>query len=957
MTSFNPFTGVAERLIGQSPQPTGDLAFRRDGELFAYSLGPAGGQLNAGNVGTYLNIDSTGGAANGNGDDGLTFQRNTQNGQNTENDPNAFFFVDAVAFRSSAASKIISPTAVNRQAVSNNNTSSQIVVGRRANFVDAQFDSRNQGRFGEIPRGLTQNILYSAQPASGTLTSRFSDNANANRDYGATAPYGTFYGPAGSETEIGVVNTGQFTDGARGLGGVITGMVEQTNFGDFLAVTDLGEVHTFDIGTRVTAPAGSGADGYDSLIPTQYFGTVPVNPAHNVPTLVFTSVDAGPQFIDGGRLAQTYFATTTDGWLYAFELDGSRVVPATVFYGGRTAVPLVYENGVNVTADTNAIVGLAFSPLEVNPFHLTDDRDEDLGHGIRAPYDQSRINTTGGGSLYFGFEIDGDADNNTLARPDNDNLGQISPGGVHGSVISHPFDLRAYSTADKPTLYFSYFAEVENNDDFSRTQVQNDSFRVFGRADDGQWQLLATNNSFRELINEDEYDTFNESGIVVQEIFDDANVWRQVRVDISPFAGSENVQLRFDVSTAGSQKTRFDSINVSAVAGRELIDREVARFSDEAGVPVLFETILGRDLVLPSVAALEVGDQFTVALSPTSSLLRPTDSPVLTYTLVPTASTFNAETGAVNVQLLPSDTIDTLARRIVEISPRAALVSYTGAGRINFGAANTIDVDAQLNGGQANPVEIVRPGVDVLTLPTGDNAVEGEQIIIDGTALTFSSTPPAMGTAFTPGEIFFAPGDSSRDLALRVLQQAPTSAGAYLNVDGDLVFANGQAFVAPAASQITINNEVSGEQRFTITLPRGNQLNDNQVIDFVANDGTVRSIRFVDSNAPDNVADNIIPFQDNTTGATLAARLEATLGPEFSDFVNGATVSVSAASVTEVARRDIVCHLRVGVPTGHAAAFERIDRRRNVDDHRRRPADNDRVRRVARHVGSRCCVL
>ena len=52
LASFNPFTGVMERLIGQGLLPIGDVAMRRDGELQALSLGPNTGPKNPGNTGT-----------------------------------------------------------------------------------------------------------------------------------------------------------------------------------------------------------------------------------------------------------------------------------------------------------------------------------------------------------------------------------------------------------------------------------------------------------------------------------------------------------------------------------------------------------------------------------------------------------------------------------------------------------------------------------------------------------------------------------------------------------------------------------------------------------------------------------------------------------------------------------------------------------------------------------------
>ena len=115
--------------------------------------------------------------------------------------------------------------------------------------------------------------------------------------------------------------------------------------------------------------------------------------------------------------------------------------------------------------------------------------------------------------------------------PDADPLGEIAAGGVSGTVISNPFSLEGYSPDDKPTLYFSYFLEVEPGDDYAPPEgpspEQNDSFRAYAAGDDGRWLLLATNDSFRSLGFADEYDTYDDTKIPVQQLFDDSDAWRQ----------------------------------------------------------------------------------------------------------------------------------------------------------------------------------------------------------------------------------------------------------------------------------------------------------------------------------------------------------------------------------------------------------------------------------------------
>ncbi len=276
------------------------------------------------------------------------------------------------------------------------------------------------------------------------------------------------------------------------------------------------------------------------------------------------------------------FAVTEDGWLYALEIVANELRPANVFYNGRSAIPLTFESGAS--AGSRSPNGIAFGNQQINPWHFTDDRGNEQDHGSEIPYDRSRLNVLGGTSLYFGFEIDANAANNTVSRDDDDPLGEISPGGTQGTVISQPFNLQEYSPDDKPTLYFTYFLEVEDDDDYRPgSRNQNDSFRAYAAGDDGEWLLLATNDDYRNLGNADEYDVYDTTKIPVQELFDDSNAWRQARVDLSPLAGNENVRIRFDFSTAGAMRQTFGSIELVAVDGDQIQNRETLQFRNELG--------------------------------------------------------------------------------------------------------------------------------------------------------------------------------------------------------------------------------------------------------------------------------------------------------------------------------------------------------------------------------------
>ena len=122
------------------------------------------------------------------------------------------------------------------------------------------------------------------------------------------------------------------------------------------------------------------------------------------------------------------------------------------------------------------------------------------------------------------------------------------PGGAHGSLATTTFSLDGYSAQDKPVLYFNYFAETEDSDDW-------DGLRVYISNDGAKWDLVATNTDtndggrrFNGIGQQMETPTVPTR--VIDKIEDDGAAWRQARVDLSRYAGQDNLRLRFDVSTA-----------------------------------------------------------------------------------------------------------------------------------------------------------------------------------------------------------------------------------------------------------------------------------------------------------------------------------------------------------------------------------------------------------------------
>ncbi|MEX0820208.1 MAG: GEVED domain-containing protein, partial [Pirellulaceae bacterium] len=160
----------------------------------------------------------------------------------------------------------------------------------------------------------------------------------------------------------------------------------------------------------------------------------------------------------------------------------------------------------------------------------------------------------------------------TPSRPATYNL----PGGALGSLQSSGFSLAGYDIDDVPTLYFNYFLETENHGGSTANSDGGnpfrDSARVFASRNNGaSWELLATNNSqlsagdtagvnaelpgFLSHLSDAGRNSSSprlKSHQIVQELFDNTGEWRQARVDLSPFAGASDIQLRFDFSTAGA---------------------------------------------------------------------------------------------------------------------------------------------------------------------------------------------------------------------------------------------------------------------------------------------------------------------------------------------------------------------------------------------------------------------
>lgn len=905
ITQFNPFTGELIRVIGDHPNANNDIALRPDGEIYAFASSNAGGEpFNSATVGGFQNISTLDGSINRDSDDLIIFSSTNVAGTDLGIDTDVVFLAEALVFN-----QIIGESSINTQAITNQNAATAFVSGSRS----------DQGSGGEIPEILTRNIIYAFNSNSGEILSAGgsvfgSDLATADRNFDGAVPYNPEFGPASDEIEVGIVDVGQFElpEGAAVPNITGLGRSQQSQLSGqqvFVGVTDQGGIFEFDITVLEDAPENSLAFGYDRVIPSTSFGTLEPVAGHQPVdgVLAFSGVSYGPRAVEGGEFEDVLFGTTEDGWLYAFRLgiDADTGEPqaeiANVFFNGRGAVELTFlANGLPVNSAAQfGPTGLAFSNLVANPFHVTSDRFDDAGHGAVTTPNLSRqpLGIGGGNSLYFGFEVQGGNNpnnSNTVARPDNDPLGDISPGGAHGSVISDQFDLSEFSAGDEPTLYFTYHIEVEANDDFtSANNPQRDAFRVFGTDDSGQWQLLATNNSFRQLENPDEFDNFFETGIPVQEIFDDqANNgnFRQARIDLSPFAGSENVRIRFDFNTAGAARTQFGSIELVGVAGDNVVNNETTQLIDDAGNLIVLQSVVGQNLVFASNPA-DPFNQVTVADGDTITITD-VDNIVSTLTYVDTPSLAPLAAGQFEAVLPPAGTLltpITLARITAEALPVSLVPSVGANGSVNIANAATVVASDGLAAGSASPKFSVDTGTVNLDLPSSIEAVSGETltITIDGVSQTFTfvpspgaGDPPSAADEIEFDETLIDPVDQASSVQLEALNKINAAFGSsVVFLSGDsLGFAVPQELVTFASVGGPTEIVVTAVAPFSASLPdgRGHRTGETLTIDSGDIEVTVVLVRTGD----DFVAEPgqlVVEFSEAETASIIGDRIATTL--------------------------------------------------------------------------------
>ncbi len=609
LLAIDGFTGGVETVIGSlfddafartNPRGVGDIAMRLDGfasfgnsapvdgSLFAYSTAPLPGQAVTDNsIGTYLRIDvQTGDLEVFEDDQVKTFEIEELEPPEPDEEPQ-----DPMVLESDVGIVYDAITFDPRFGSSDGTRQSGFVVGSRS---DA----------GAPPNGETQpyNLLFAFDADTGLIVPGGRETP--------TVEDGELPDPPLIDAEpLLVINTN--TGG--GAGGKVTGIAMRLD-GQIVAVTGPNDSGDGGGSVFLVNPGGG----------VQFLNRVLDDQGSPVP---FSGLTLGPPNVKDGFYANTVFATTLSGDIYA--LDANSGDPLPILAGGTS----------HVNTGVGGLVGLAFSTLDKNLWHISGARSLDLGHGLNVPITGSRVEQTAVGGAHTGgasFHFGGFSTN----KFDYD-----FPGGAHGSLVSNEFSLAGASAADEPVLYFSYFLDTEGTDFNPVSTFARDTFRVFvvddSTRDDnqqrGEWQLLATNNDFRNLDPrfltefDDPDNNFRRRG-PIQELFDnvlertgnggsvDANndgfpdtiegtgTWRQARISLAEFAGSDSLRLRFDFDTAGSSDVGgTGGIELRTVPGAELSDRQIFVVDG-----TFFEFDLGFTLAPPSGALLQDGEVFSI---------------------------------------------------------------------------------------------------------------------------------------------------------------------------------------------------------------------------------------------------------------------------------------------------------------------------------------------------------
>ncbi len=365
--------------------------------------------------------------------------------------------------------------------------------------------------------------------------------------------------------------------------------------GELYGVTNTGKLILIDLGPPffVADPSSANATVIATLTMPD-----PLNPTQMIP-IPFSGLSRGPTNVEVGAYAEMLFATDSLGGLHSLDTAG---VFQNILAGGRHSV----DTGLP------ALLGVAFSSLDYNLWHTSGQQDTADGRGIYPTPDGNRgdVHVLGGTGYYFALEDDA----GQLGAPlystnatvyDTFNL----PGGAHGTLTTDDFSLVGYNFGDAPTLYFNYFSQHDSDATDTPNNTALDSFRAFISNNGADWVGLAQSPVPQRLAP----NTFD--GTVG--LANDVAGWRQARIDLSQFAGHDNLRIRFDFNTSGGRDigfTHFGGEVLAAKPGAELFDGQFIIMDHVDAGLTTFEFDMGFSLVVPNAGAelIADGETFTI---------------------------------------------------------------------------------------------------------------------------------------------------------------------------------------------------------------------------------------------------------------------------------------------------------------------------------------------------------
>ena len=739
---YNPYTGRHDAIIDENTSPVGAAAQSPNGTVLAIER-PIGDPTDE-NTHTVYSISADGQLTNV-GDTGiLTYTyRNIGGNSPHANRRASEEFTDGMIFKSLAY-------------YNDNDSTNRFLYGvaDRPDFEGSDIvgDANNNDVIGATTTTRDgSNLIYRLDPETGAvqsrngvsmpsgfqsadpLDSRLRDGRGANVPVPPETPWaGT---NAIAQIQIPTTNAGGMDTGD------VTSLVTDVRDGQrFLyAFTDEGAVWEMAITESNTGLYNPGdIIGFPTLIFDPNGGNAGTDfiADSDGNVLIFDQVTEGPKYhnelVNGGvDVSNIYFGVEAGtGDLYAFDLHDNPARAQLAFQYSQESATLD-----TTEAGGGGLAGIFFSNLDRTLWHLSDSAPSE-GHGMPGLSDRPRVG--GGGSLRFGFDsVNADwnhLSNNDFGTYQANELTGFSGynflGGAHGSVQGDSIDLSGISAADLPMLYFTYILDSERTNanadadgDGSTLSnggldaVMRDSLRVYVAGVDNDWALVATNNMADSIddrvwndsrLQDSGADRLHEYDPVVsgytnvgqqrfvQELFDD-NVFRQARIDLGPWAGQDDVKIRFEFSTAG--ETRPDQTELQLVSGNRVVDGQFFKLEGllpEIGQPALqnrevdFEYDLG--LVIQMPAGAQVVDSASAAIvDPLGTTV--VDLKNLDVSIAPISAADNATDVAAKVlehmEIVAPDTavIDVL---------RPSVVSFTQTSLDNY-AVNGIEITGSSN--------------------------------------------------------------------------------------------------------------------------------------------------------------------------------------------------------------------------------------------------------------------